>query len=58
MKIEIGKYVRTEYGYILENTKGGHKDVIEKLANKDSHYELKYGKIVKSSNSLIEVAYT
>lgn len=58
MKIEIGKYVRTEYGYVLENTKGGHEDVIEKLANKDSHYEFKYGKIVKSSNSLIELAYT
>lgn len=54
-KNEIGKYVRTEYGYILENTFGGHGDIIEKLENKDKHYEFEYGKIVKHSNTLIEL---
>ncbi len=52
---KIGKYVRTEYGYILENTMGGHGDIIEKLANKDKHYEFEYGKIVKHSNRLIDL---
>ena len=54
-KNEIGKYVRTEDGYILENIWGGHADIIKKLANKDKHYEFEYGKIVKHSNSLIEL---
>lgn len=54
-KNEIGKYVRTEYGYILENTLGGHGDIIEKLVNKDSHYEFEYGKIIKHNDDLIEI---
>ena len=52
---KIGKYVRTEYGYILENTMGGHGEIIEKLANKDKHYELEYGKIVKHNEKIIEI---
>lgn len=54
-KNEIGKYVRTEYGYILENTLGGHRDIVKALENKDSHYEFEYGKIVRYSNTLIEL---
>lgn len=54
-KSEIGKYVRTADGYILENTWGGHGDIIEKLANKDKHYEFEYGKIVKHSNRLLDL---
>lgn len=55
LKSEIRKYVRTDNGYILENTIRGHRDIIEKLANEDKHYEFEYGKIVKHSNSLIEI---
>ena len=29
LKNEIKRYVRTEYGYILENTIGGHGDIIK-----------------------------
>lgn len=54
-KSEIGKYVRTEYGYILENTMGGHGDIVKNLENKDSHYEFEYGKIVKHSNRLLDL---
>lgn len=56
--IEIGEYVRTEYGYILKNTWNENSDVVEKLANRDSHYEFEYGEIVKHSKNikdLIEV---
>lgn len=52
---EIGKYVRTSDGYILENRWGGHEDIIEKLANEDKHYEFEYGKIVKHNDKLIEI---
>ena len=54
-KNEIGKYVRTEYGYILENTLEGHENIIEELANKDSYFKFKYGKIIKHSEKLIEI---
>lgn len=54
-KSKIGKYVRTEYGYILENTTSGHGDIIAKLANEDKHYEFEYGKIVKHSNRLLNL---
>ena len=37
IKNEIKKYVRTEYGYILENTTGGHGDIIKKLVDGDKH---------------------
>lgn len=52
---KIKKYVRTEYGCILENTIGGHDDVIKKLVDRDKHYEFEYGKIVKSSNTLVSI---
>ena len=54
-KNEIGKYVRTADGYILENTTEGHGEIIEKLANKDKHYELEYGKIVKHNEKIIKI---
>lgn len=52
---KIGKYVRTEDGYILENTWNGHRDIVKELENKDSHCEFKYGKIVKHSNRLLDL---
>lgn len=55
LKNEIKKYVRTEYGYILENTIGGHGDIIKKLGDRDKHYEFEYGKIVKSSDRLVTI---
>lgn len=55
LKNEIKKYVRTEYGYILENTIGGHGDIIKKLVDGDKHYEFEYGKIVKSSDKLVTI---
>lgn len=55
LESKIGKYVRTEYGYILENTVGGHGDIIEKLANEDKHYEFEYGKIAKHSDKLTDL---
>nr|DAY64230.1 MAG TPA: hypothetical protein [Caudoviricetes sp.] len=54
-KEKIRRYVRTEYGYILENTTGGHGDIIKKLVDGDKHYEFEYGKIVKSSNTLVAI---
>ena len=54
-KGKIKRYVRTEYGYILENTTGGHGDVIKKLVDRDKHYEFEYGKIVKSSDRLVSI---
>lgn len=56
LKNEIKRYVRTEYGYILENTIGGHGDIIKKLVDGDKHYEFEYGKIVKSSDTLVAIA--
>lgn len=55
LKNEIKRYVRTEYGYILENTIGGHGDIIKKLVDGDKHYEFEYGKIVKSSDKLVTI---
>ena len=52
---KVKRYVRTEYGYILENTTGGHGDVIKKLVDRDKHYEFEYGKIVKSSDRLVSI---
>lgn len=52
---KIKRYVRTEYGYILENTTGGHGDIIKKLVDGDKHYEFEYGKIVKSSYKLVAI---
>lgn len=54
-KNEIKKYVRTEYGYILENTTRGHGDIIKKLVDEDKHYEFEYGKIVKSRDRLVSI---
>ena len=52
---KVKRYVRTEYGYILENTIGGHGDIIKKLVDGDKHYEFEYGKIVKSSDKLVTI---
>ena len=54
-KGKIKRYVRTEYGYIFENTTGGHDDIIKKLVDEDKHYEFKYGKIVKNSDTLVSI---
>lgn len=53
--IEIGEFVRTEYGYILENTIGSHGDVIKELEEGNTEYIYKYGKIVKHSKNIIDI---
>ncbi len=52
---KMEQYVRTEYGYILENTAKGNGDIVKKLADADKHYEFEYGKIAKSSNRLVNI---
>lgn len=54
-KIEVGEYIRTEEGYILENTIKAHKNIIEKLVEEDREYKNKFGKIVKHSKNIIDL---
>ena len=53
-EIEIGEYVRTEKGSILENTLEGHKSIIENI-EKDEDYIREFGEIVKHSKNIIDL---
>lgn len=54
-KIDIGEYIRTEGGYILENTIKAHKNIIEKLVEEDREYKNKFGKITKHGKDIIDL---
>lgn len=54
-KIEVGEYVRTEGGYILENTIKAHKNIIEKLIEEDRNFKNTFGRIVKHSKNIIDL---
>lgn len=51
--IEIGEYVRTDFGYILKNTASEHKHIIDNIEERDNKFI--YGRIVKHSKNLIDL---